>query len=410
MAVAGTSFGQGQGRSGQGLQAQSRRTQAQTSDAAIRPAALDAIVDQPRVREFLSAAVAEGRLSHAYLFVGAPGSGKHEAAEALAKCIVCPSGGDGTCDECRRVAHRTHPDVTWLSPGSATGYLIDQIRNVIQDAALSPVRAESRVYVLERAELLRANTANALLKTLEEPPSDVVFILCARSTESVLPTIVSRCQVVPFSVVGQDVGVAAVMRSCVASEEEARLALAVAGSPTRAVEYLRSPSRQETRKVVVSAIDDLALADSWDVILSARKIVETAKVSLADLKEAQEKALEDSADFLSAAALKDVEDANKREISARERSAMIEALSAAESLLRDVLAVCEDVSQPIVNADVAVTVERIAADCSVTGAIKAIEAVSRAADDLTWNVSPQLTIEVMLFRIKEALVCPPSYR
>ena len=127
------------------------------------PAALAGLSDQPRVRDFLARAVVEGRLSHAYLFVGAPGSGKHEAAEALAKCIVCPNGGDGSCDECRRVAHKTHPDVHWYAPASAVGYLADQVREVISDAQLAPMRAPSKVYVLERAELLRATAANALL-------------------------------------------------------------------------------------------------------------------------------------------------------------------------------------------------------------------------------------------------------
>ena len=97
------------------------------------PAALAGLSDQPRVRDFLARAVVEGRLSHAYLFVGAPGSGKHEAAEALAKCIVCPNGGDSSCDECRRVAHKTHPDVHWYAPASTVGYLADQVREVIAD-------------------------------------------------------------------------------------------------------------------------------------------------------------------------------------------------------------------------------------------------------------------------------------
>ena len=105
------------------------------------PAALDVLSDQPRVRDFLATALEGGRLSHAYLFVGAPGSGKHEAAEALAECVVCPSGGDGTCDECRRVRHRTHADVHWLTPGSASGYLVAQVRELIADASLAPVRA-----------------------------------------------------------------------------------------------------------------------------------------------------------------------------------------------------------------------------------------------------------------------------
>lgn len=378
--------------------------------AAPLPAALDALADQPRVHDLLATAVAEGRLSHAYLFVGAPGSGKHEAAEALAECVVCPHGGDAACDECRRVRHRTHPDVRWLRPGSATGYLVAQVREVIEDASLAPVRARAKVYVLERAELLRGTAANALLKTLEEPPEGVMFILCARTTASMLPTIVSRCQQVPFRTVSPDEGVDAVMRSCAATWEEARVALAVAGTPARAAEFLRSTARRQVRRLVVGTLDALARDDSWDVLLAARELVAAVAVPLADVKEAQEAALRESQDFLTAAALKQVEDANKRELTARERSGMMEALTAAESVLRDVLLRCEGVGQPIVNEDAAATVDRIAAGCDTAGALRALGAVARAADDLAHNVSPQLTLEVMLLSVKEALACPPSSR
>lgn len=383
---------------------------APTPAAKAAPAALDALADQPRVRDFLASALAEGRLSHAYLFLGAPGSGKHEAAEALAKCVVCPSGGDGTCDECRRVAHRTHPDVRWLAPGSATGYLVAQVRDLIDEVSLAPVRASRKVYVIERAELLRGAAANALLKTLEEPPSGVMFILCGRSAAAMLPTIVSRCQQVPFRVVSPRAGLEEVMRSCAAGEAEARVALSVAGTPTRAVEFLRSTSRQEVRRLVVGALDSLARADSWDVLVAAREIVTAVAVPLADVKEAQEAALKESADFLTASALRQVEDANKRELTARERSGMMESLAAADSLLRDVLVRCEDASGTIVNEDSAAVVDRIAARCDTTGALRALEATSRAADDLAHNVSPQLALEAMLLRIKEALACPPSFR
>ena len=142
--------------------------------AASVPRALAAVADQPRVHDFLAQAIAEGRLSHAYLFVGAPGSGKLDAAEALAKCVVCPNGGDATCDECRRVSHHTHPDVHWLAPASATGYLADQIRDLIADVSLAPMRAKAKVYIINRADLMRGTAANALLKTLEEPPAGVV--------------------------------------------------------------------------------------------------------------------------------------------------------------------------------------------------------------------------------------------
>ena len=385
-----------------------------TADAgrapAPRPAALDALSDQPRVRDFLATALVEGRVSHAYLFVGAPGSGKHEAAEALAKCLVCPRGGDAACDECRRVAHRTHPDVRWLVPGSATGYLVDQVRELIADVSLAPTRAPVKVYVLERAELLRGAAANALLKTLEEPPGDVIFVLCARTTAAMLPTIVSRCQQVPFRALSPRAGLDAVMRSCAATQTEARVALAVAGSPGRAAEFLRSTGRRQVRRLVVSALDSLARDDSWDVLLAAREIVAAVAVPLADVRQAQEDALKETQDFLTSAALKQVADANKRELTARERSGMMEALAAAESVLRDALLVSERVDEPIVNDDAAATVDRIAAASDTPGILRALEAVGRASGDLAHNVSPQLTLEVMLLSIKEALECPPSSR
>lgn len=385
-------------------------TEMASPSAPTRPAALDVLADQPRVRDFLARALAEGCVSHAYLFVGAPGSGKHEAAEALAKCVVCPQGGDSTCDECRRVAHRTHPDVRWLEPGGSSGYLVAQIRDLIEDASLTPVRAATKVYVLERAELLRGTAANALLKTLEEPPAGVMFILCARTAAAMLPTIVSRCQQVPFRAVPARGGVAAVMRSCATTEGEARMALAVAGTPARAAEFLRSTSRQQVRRLVVGALDALARDDSWDVLLAAREIVAAVAVPLADVKQAQEDALRETQDFLTAAALKEVADANKRELTVRERSGMMEALAAAESLLRDVLVRIEGVGERIVNDDAAATVDRIAAASGTAGVLRALDAVMRAADDLSHNVSPQLTLEVMLLRIKEALACPPSSR
>lgn len=380
------------------------------SASAPIPAALEVLSDQPRVRDFLATALSEGRLSHAYLFLGPPGSGKHEAAEALAKCVVCARGGDGTCDECRRVAHRTHPDVRWLRPASASGYLADQVRDVIEDAGLAPVRAVTKIYVLERAELLRGTAANALLKTLEEPPAHTMFILCGRVADAMLPTIVSRCQQVPFRAPSQSSSLAALMRSCSVTETEARVALAVAGSSGRAVEYLRSPARSQVRRLVVDTLDSLARDDSWDVLLAARQIAAAVEVPLGDIKKAQEAALSETQDFLTATALKQVADANKRELTARERSGMMEALAAAESLLRDVLVRSEGAGRPIVNEDAAAVVDRLASRATTRSVVSALGAVSRAADDLSHNVSPQLTLEVMLLSVKEAFECPPSFR
>ena len=188
------------------------------------------------------------------------------------------------------------------------------------------------------------------------------------------------------------------------------VALAVAGTPARAAEFLQSTSRRQVRRLVVSALDALARDDAWDVLLAAREIVSAVAVPLKDVQKAQEDALKESQDFLTSAALKQVADAHKRELTARERSGMMEALAAAESLLRDALVRSEGVDEDIVNDDAAATVDRIAAASDTPAVLRALDAVARAADDLSHNVSPQLTLEVMLLRIKEALACPPSSR
>ena len=366
------------------------------------PAALAQLSEQPRVQALLASAVAEGKVSHAYLFIGAPGSGKIDAAQALAECIICENGGDGSCDECIRVAHRSHPDVRWLAPASATGYLVDQIRELIDDVSLSPMRAASKIYVLDRVDLLRGAAANALLKTLEEPPANVHFILCGRSVTAVLPTIASRCQVVPFRVVSQAAGLEALQRRVACTSEDARVALAVAGSPSRGADFLRSPSRKATRDLVVRTLTELAHDDAWDVLTAARTIVGSVSEQLEDLKGEYATALEENSDFLTPAAMRRIEEANKRSLSAQQRLGMMEVLSAANSFLRDVLLTCENVQEDIVNADMRAHIERMASDISTEQALRALACVTRAEDDLNHNVTPQLAIEVMLLGIKEA--------
>ena len=374
-------------------------------------AALARIPGQPRVRDYFARAVAEGRLSHAYLFLGTPGSGQTQAAAALAECIVCPDGGCGRCDECIRVAHRTHPDVHWLAPEGAFGYVIDQVRSLIADVSLAPVRARSKVYVLEQADTLRDASANALLKTIEEPPANVTFVLMARSADAVLPTIVSRCQCVPFRTPARAEAAREVAKACGLSPDDPNVAVAlsVALTPEAAAGFLRSPERRQARMAMVRALGELAGDDGWDVLQAAKAVTLAAKAPLDAVRRQQEEDAGQAGDFLSAKAAKLVEQRNKRELTARERSGIIDILAAAQSLLRDVLARQEHVDAPVLNADVADVVTRLSSSTDETGVLRALAAVSRAEDDVAHNVSPQLALEVMLCSCKEAL-CPPSYR
>ena len=370
------------------------------------PPALERLSEQPRVRDLLARSVSGGRISHAYLFVGPPGSGKLAAAQALAQCIICEDGGDAACGECIRVAHHTHPDVRWLAPGSSNGYLIDQVRELIHDASRTPMRASSKVYVLDRVDLLRGSAANALLKTIEEPPEDVVFILLGRTIDAVLPTIVSRCQVIPFRSIPSGQAVALVMRETGASETECRVALAVAGAPGRAREYLASPARRQVRSLAVRTLDALPASDAWDVVVAARELFEAVRFQLGEVRAAQQDAMDGAADFLSAKAVKQLEEANNRELTARQHSGMMEMLAAMKSILRDVLLMLEGAVEMVINTDVSDVLGRLAAASAPEGVLRALAHLKAAEDSLGHNVSPQLTIEVMLFGIKEALTCP----
>lgn len=366
---------------------------------------------QQRVRDFLARAVREDRASHAYLFVGAPGSGKLDAAWAFAQALLCEhddgaAGACGACDACIRVARHTHPDVHYFAPESATGYLIAQVRGLLEDVALAPIRAHRKVYIVDRAEQLRANSANALLKTLEEPPENVIFILLGTGTDVILPTIVSRCQCVPFRMVSTVRAVEAVERATGAPASRCRMAVAVAGSPARAIEFLKSAERQEARRQMLRAVDSLARADEADILLAARDLMGAIKAPLAEVKSTQQAVLEQNADYLSRGALKQLEDRNKRELSARERSGIMEALACVRTLLRDVLLVLEGAEEDIVNDDARDMVCRLAASACVPGVVRALEAVSEAERRIARNITPQLTMEVMLFDIRKALVCP----
>ena len=183
------------------------------------------------------------------------------------------------------------------------------------------------------------------------------------------------------------------------------MAVAVAGSPTRGIEFLKSAERQDARRQMVRAIDSLIAADEADVLSRAKSLIVAVKAPLAEVKSTQEKVLEQNADYLSRGALKQLEDRNKRELNARERSGIMEALASARTLMRDVLLTLQDKAADVVNEDVRDTIGRLAAATNVAGATRALEAVATAERNIARNVTPQLAIEVMLFDIRKALKC-----
>jgi DNA polymerase-3 subunit delta' len=155
-----------------------------------------AIVGHGWVLEFLARTLAGGSAPHAYLLVGAPHVGKFTTALAMAQLLLCAEGTRcGVCRHCQLVARRVHPDLRVLEiPADKKSIPLGEVHELLRGIALRPLEAERRVCIVRGAENLAEEGANALLKTLEEPPPSVTMILTAPETGSVLPTIVSRCQ------------------------------------------------------------------------------------------------------------------------------------------------------------------------------------------------------------------------
>ncbi len=193
---------------------------------------------------YLSGSLSSGKRAKSFLFFGPEGVGRALTAKAFLAAIMCPeaSGPDeacGGCPSCRRIEGLSHPDIMWIAPGRNKKIKIEEIRKIRDALNLKPYEGVSSACVIENAHMMTTESANALLKVLEEPPGNSLLILISSKKELLLPTVVSRCTGVRFNSLPVETAKDIIMSHSEVDEGAARfLAHFSEGAPGRALEIL----------------------------------------------------------------------------------------------------------------------------------------------------------------------------
>jgi DNA polymerase-3 subunit delta' len=347
--------------------------------------------------------------SHAYLFYGPPGVGKSEAAVAFAAGMACADKGCGECGTCRRVMDGVHPDVEVVAPEGAF-IRKEEITEINLHAVYRPYEAHAKVYIFLEAESFNPEAANAFLKTLEEPPGHVHFILVTDRPERLQPTIVSRCQPVSFSPVPMPLLTADLVEKCGLAETEAALLARVSGGNlAHARELATSESARRQRAGLLDLAQDLPRLGLLDTLVAVDDLMATvdarAGERAGELEVELARALEWAGDARTKAWLKKRhEDRVKRQQRRLVTSGLQMAMRTLAGWYRDMALVSAGAQEGVLNQD---RLEQLRAAVLPGRALaysRAVEAAGKAQQRLRYNVDARCAIGAMFISIKEALI------
>ncbi|VXB48395.1 DNA polymerase III subunit delta' [Aeromicrobium sp. 9AM] len=373
------------------------------------------LVGQEPVVETLRSAVAsadgDGRsMTHAWLFTGPPGSGRSNAARAFAAALQCELGGCGECHSCTTARAGSHPDITLISTdGLSIG--VKDIRQYVRSAALRPALGRWQILIIEDADRLTDEAANALLKAIEEPSRHTVWMLCAPAVDDVSVTIRSRARSVLLRTPSTEaITGLLVARDGVEPELAHAVAAASQGHIGRARGLARDPGARERRRAILSI--PVALHDLGDCLRAAHQVNEEATARAKDFCDpADERELEDIRATWGveergrrppgyAGALSTLQKDQDRRRKRMARDSIDGVLLDLLSFCRDVLAVQCATGVDLVNADVADDIAEMARVWTPESTIHTIDAIVECRTALTANAAPLLALERMMIGLR----------
>jgi DNA polymerase III subunit delta' len=347
------------------------------------------VPEQPEAKRLLGAALATG-VAHAYLLHGPAGVGKRSAAFAFAAALL----GDE-----RRVEARAHPDLYVLAPLGEM-IRIDDIRALRRDLHMRPFEADRRVYLILDADRMNEDAADALLKDLEEPPPYAVIVLVAAELGPLPPTILSRCQLVPFRRLSEGA-----VREWIAAQvperdgEEVRmLARASAGRLDRARRLLDTDAAAR-RETLIETARSVYARDDFDPASAASTLLEAAAARGEEARD-REQALVDAIDLTA----RDGEQRVRRAARGAERDELLAALEGLEWWYRDLVVVAAGAEKAAIHADRLDELREDVAAGAAEGAVDASEVVREMWRGLEeFNLNPSLALEALFVRLHRTL-------
>ncbi|GAA3248962.1 DNA polymerase III subunit delta' [Pseudonocardia petroleophila] len=376
----------------------------------------DEVVGQPAAVEELGHAAQEpSAMTHAWLFTGPPGSGRSVAARAFAAALQCPEHGCGHCAACHTVLSGTHADVREVVPeGLSIG--VEAMRRLVALSARRPSTGRYQILIITDADRLTESAANALLKAVEEPAEQTVFLLCAPSDhpEDVSVTIRSRCRVVPLRTPSVDAITAVLVQRDGIDADRARWAASVSdGHVGRARHLARDEDSRAQREAVLAL--PLRTRSLGDAFAFASDLVRGAKAEAGALSEARDGAEREELGIAmggggvgkgvagaarsAKAAERDLERRQKLRNTRNQRDALDRALVDLTSFFRDVLVTSAGADVPLANPDRTADVRRAAQEWTPESTLRRLEAVLACREALDLNVKPEIAAEAMMTAI-----------
>ncbi|HHW71335.1 MAG TPA: DNA polymerase III subunit delta' [Clostridiales bacterium] len=226
------------------------------------------VIGQSSLLDRFETMISSGRVAHAYLLAGPEGIGKTTMGKIFANMLLCTSSVDrpcGVCQSCMQFASGNHPDFIQLIPNGKS-IKVDDILNLRRDIVIKPYQGNRKVYMVDDAHTMTQFAQNALLKTLEEPPSYATIILGTDNINALLPTIISRCQAIPMKRMPSDDIYAILIERGLSSDEANIFARMSEGLPGRAIALSLDENFKVLREDVISYLDNLLSMKSWEIL------------------------------------------------------------------------------------------------------------------------------------------------